>query len=192
MPWLEHSNPPRKKLWKLDGQLALPLEESRATADDIFERAEDCELNGDLIRAERWYRLASKMERTDPVASFNLANVLDALGREQEAALAYQEAVARDPAFAEAWVNLGILHERRGAADAGKRCYARAIAACPESSEGLHNFALLLTRANSFAEAVPLWERYIATKPTDSSRALRLLALCRIGSNASAEASVCV
>ena len=101
-------------------------------------------------------------------------------------------AVARDPAFAEAWVNLGILHERRGAADAAKACYGRAIAACPESPEGLHNFALLLTRANSFAEAVPLWVRYIATNPTDSSRALRLLALCRIGSNARAEASVCV
>jgi tetratricopeptide (TPR) repeat protein len=166
---------------RLDGQLTLPLEEDHETVDDVFARAEECELNGDLENAERWYRLACRLDPTDPVPPFNLANVLDGLDRGQEAAFAHEEALARDPAFADAWVNLGILRERADNLAGATACYSRAVAARPDFLEALHNLALLLTRTDAFAEAVPIWERYLASGPDDEARARRLLALCRIG-----------
>src|SRR3954471_4215874 len=100
--------------------------------DDVFEQAEACELAGDLDGAERWYRIATHIDRTDPVAPFNLGNVLDSLisNRPQEAAFAYDQAV--DPRFAEAWVNLGALRERKGAVDAARARSSSPI--CGEST----------------------------------------------------------
>ena len=57
---------------RLDGQLLLQLDEGCEWLEDIFERAERCEIDGDLADAERWYRVALQMSRTDPVIPFNL------------------------------------------------------------------------------------------------------------------------
>jgi Flp pilus assembly protein TadD len=48
------------------------------------------------------------------VIPFNLGNVLDELGRSHEAEIAYRQALARDPAMADAWYNLGVTLETAG------------------------------------------------------------------------------
>src|SRR5215203_1723639 len=81
----------------LDGQLALQLRHESVSADDLFERAEVSEAVGDLVAAERWYRAAMAVDRTDAAIPYNLGNVLDSQGRRPEAVLAYYEALQRDP-----------------------------------------------------------------------------------------------
>ncbi len=66
-------------------------------------------LAGRLSEAERVYRLGAK---ADPFIAFNLAVVLEDLEREPEAILAYREALALDPQFADAHFNLARLYER--------------------------------------------------------------------------------
>ena len=66
-------------------------------------------LAGRLIEAERVYRVGAK---ADPFIAFNLAVVLEDLEREPEAILAYREALALDPQFADAHFNLARLYER--------------------------------------------------------------------------------
>jgi tetratricopeptide (TPR) repeat protein len=66
-------------------------------------------LAGQLTAAERVYRPAAK---TDPFIAFNLAVVLEDLHRESDAILAYREALAMDPQFADAHFNLARLYER--------------------------------------------------------------------------------
>jgi tetratricopeptide (TPR) repeat protein len=66
-------------------------------------------LAGKLAEAERVYRLGAK---TDPFIAFNLAVVLEDLKREPDAILAYREALAMDPQFADAHFNLARLYER--------------------------------------------------------------------------------
>ncbi len=66
-------------------------------------------LAGRLAEAERVYRVGAK---SDPFIAFNLAVVLEDLEREPDAILAYREALALDPQFADAHFNLARLYER--------------------------------------------------------------------------------
>jgi tetratricopeptide (TPR) repeat protein len=66
-------------------------------------------LAGRLTEAERVYRVGAK---ADPFIAFNLAVVLEDLEREPDAILAYREALALDPQFADAHFNLARLYER--------------------------------------------------------------------------------
>jgi tetratricopeptide (TPR) repeat protein len=66
-------------------------------------------LAGRLVEAERIYRGAQKRE---PLLAFNLAVLLEDLNREQDAIVAYREALALDPQLADAHFNLARLFER--------------------------------------------------------------------------------
>jgi tetratricopeptide (TPR) repeat protein len=66
-------------------------------------------LDGRLAEAEQIYRFGGQAE---PFLVFNLAVLLEDLGREPEAIVAYREALALDPQFADAHFNLARLYER--------------------------------------------------------------------------------
>jgi tetratricopeptide (TPR) repeat protein len=66
-------------------------------------------MNGELAEAEAVYRAA---RRASALLSFNLANLLEDLSREEEATVAYREALALDPDLHDAHFNLSRLHER--------------------------------------------------------------------------------
>jgi tetratricopeptide (TPR) repeat protein len=68
-------------------------------------------LQGRLCEAEQVYRDA---DTNEPLLSFNLAVLLEDLDREAEAMLHYRDALALDPALADAHFNLARLHERAG------------------------------------------------------------------------------
>jgi tetratricopeptide (TPR) repeat protein len=68
-------------------------------------------LQGRLSDAENIYRDADAKE---PLLSFNLAVLLEDLDQEAEAMSHYREALALDPALADAHFNLARLHERAG------------------------------------------------------------------------------
>jgi len=63
-------------------------------------------LDGRLAEAEQVYRFGGQAE---PFLVFNLAVLLEDLGREPEAIVAYREALALDPQFADAHFNLARL-----------------------------------------------------------------------------------
>jgi tetratricopeptide (TPR) repeat protein len=64
---------------------------------------------GSLAEAERVYRAAQTPE---PMLIFNLAVLLEDLERESDAIVAYREALALDPEFADAHFNLARLYDR--------------------------------------------------------------------------------
>ena len=65
-------------------------------------------LRGDLDEAEKIYRAA---RHASAELSFNLGVLLEDLNREAEATVAYRQALALDPTFADAHFNLSRLHE---------------------------------------------------------------------------------
>jgi tetratricopeptide (TPR) repeat protein len=66
-------------------------------------------LAGRFKEAEQMYRSS---DRPEPLLTFNLAVLLEDLGREPEAILAYRDALALDPQLADAHFNLARLYER--------------------------------------------------------------------------------
>jgi tetratricopeptide (TPR) repeat protein len=66
-------------------------------------------LAGRFNEAEQVYRSA---DRPEPLLTFNLAVLLEDMNREPDAILAYREALALDPQFADAHFNLARLYER--------------------------------------------------------------------------------
>ena len=66
-------------------------------------------LDGKLKEAEQMYRQA---RTTSGILSFNLATLLEDLGREEEAVAAYRDALAQDPLLGDAHFNLSRLHEK--------------------------------------------------------------------------------
>ncbi len=184
-PWSEHEivQEFHGRLATLLGQLTLPFSEAQPSVDAVFARAEECETAGDLANAERWYRVAGKMDRSDPVIPFNLGNILDEQGRPGEAILAYNEAVARDPTFPDARYNLGLLAERKQDRALACRHYEGALRADPAYGAALFALGKILTDGDRFAEAHTIWERYLALAPPsrEGRLATRYLALCRLG-----------
>ena len=124
--------------------------------------------------AERLYDLAARLDRDDPVIPFNLGNVLDDLGRERDAEIAYRQAVSRDPNFPDAWFSLGVLQEKIGRGDEALASYERAFAVEPSYADALHNAALLLMRKRRFSEALKLLDQLVETSQSDDRESRRL------------------
>ena len=70
-------------------------------------------------------------------------------GRGPEAKVAWQIAVARDPAFAEAWYNLALAAEDEEQTDLAIAEYRRAVKAQPDWGDAHFNLALLLTQGRA-------------------------------------------
>jgi tetratricopeptide (TPR) repeat protein len=188
-PWGEVVQEVGGVLASLNGQLALPLSHEGFSVDTLFERGEVSAASGDLAAAERSYRAAIALDRTDPVLSYNLANVLDEQGRRQEAILAYYEVLRRDPDFAEAWFNLGVIAEEEHRVCDAIKHYGRAVSAQPNFADALFNLGLLLTDREEYQEAALVWDRFLALNPQgrDRARSKRCAALCRLAQPASSD-----
>src|SRR5215468_8007588 len=170
------------QLAELSGQLTMRLDHDGRSLDDVVAAAERAEENDDHSAAENLYATALRADANDPVIPFNLGNVFDAQGRAAEAKIAWQIAVARDPAFAEAWYNLAMAAEDEEHAELAVAEYRRAVQAQPDYADAQFNLALLLTKLDRSAEALPVWERFLALEPDgkQATIARRAATLCRM------------
>jgi tetratricopeptide (TPR) repeat protein len=167
---------------ELDGQLRLALPHAdNPSVDEVFDAAEEAEQAGDLATAATMYRRCVSMDQRDPIAPFNLANVLREQGQHGQARLFLELALAIDPEFADAWYNLALLNEAAGDKLGARSCFERAIAADPDYADPVYNLAKLQFEMGCFAEASRMWQRYLALDPDSewSRRARSGLHLCQ-------------
>jgi tetratricopeptide (TPR) repeat protein len=169
-------------LAELSGQFVMPFSAPAIDMDEECRAAEAAELDGDFAKAESLYTTLMRIDQRDPVLPFNLGNVLRAQGRSAEAKVAWQMAVARDPSLAEAWYNLALASEDEGHKDLAIAQYRRAVEALPDYEDARFNLALLLTRADRCAEALPMWQALLDADLTAEQMriAKRAAKLCRL------------
>ncbi len=144
---------------ELDGQGVLPLPD-HPNLDDVFERAMFAEAEGLLEDAVTLYETCTQMDKRDPIAPFNLGNVLFVLGRNKEAERRYSQAIARDAKFSEAYYNRARLHEEVDDGSA-ERDLRAALAQDPAYSDALFNLAQLRLRLGDAREALGLFDRFL-------------------------------
>jgi tetratricopeptide (TPR) repeat protein len=165
-----------------NGQFVLAIEESQHSLDHLFEQAQLAEDNGDVVEAERVYRIMMKSDPTDASAPFNLGNLLREIGRNVEAEAALRAATRADLTFAEAWYNLSDLLDEQGRLEAAIECLRTALEVAPAYTDAIFNLALLLQRKNEYAEAADNWRRYLAIDPQSewAARARRSVKFCEM------------
>lgn len=173
------------QLAEFSGQLTMFGREGQQkprSIDDLLAEAEEAESAGDHATAESLYTTAMRADTADPVLPFNLGNVFQAGGRAAEAKVAWQIAVARDPAFAEAWYNLALAAEDEQQTDLAVAEYRRAVKAQPDYADAHFNLALLLTRLDRCEEALAAWQRFLALEPSSQQAVIaqKAIALCRM------------
>ncbi len=76
----------------------------------------------------------------------DLGVAYEVAGDPQSAAREYRRALAREPGFARAWVNLGNLHAGRRRWALAERCYRRALLHAPADADARNNLAVTLLR----------------------------------------------
>jgi tetratricopeptide (TPR) repeat protein len=172
------------------GQFLFAVDGSEQNPDDLFAQAQSAEQSGDIVEAERLYRLLIESDPADASAPFNLGNMLRAKGRNVEAEAAFRLATRTDPTFAQAWYNLGDLLDDQGRTDAAIECLRKALRAAPDYADAMFNLALLLQRKNQHPEAADYWRRYLArdSRSDWATRARRSLKFCEMQSHLSASA----
>ena len=166
----------------LDGQFFLPLPDAdNPTIDELFEAAEEAEWLGELPVAAKLYQRCIRLDRKDPIAPFNLANVLRESDDVDGAIFHLRIALGLDPHFADAWYNLALIMDGKGERGAAKEGFERAIDADPDYADPIYNLAQLHFDDENFAEAERLWLRYVVLDPESewSRRARYGIALCR-------------
>ena len=166
----------------LDGQMRLPLPDAdNPTMDELFEAAEEAEWLGESSVAMTLYQRCLRLDRSDPIAPFNLANVLRERGDIEGAIFHLRLALGLDPHFPDAWYNLALLMDGCGEKAAAMEGFERAIEADASYADPVYNLAQLHFDDGEYDRAGQLWARYLVLDPDSewSRRARYGLALCR-------------
>lgn len=85
-----------------------------------------------------------------------------------EAIQAYRQATQTDPAYFEAYYNLGLAAAESGSSQQSLAAYESALAVRPDSSDARYNFALVLKQSGYLLDAANELERVCLGSPNDS------------------------
>lgn len=100
-----------------------------------------------------------------PATSYDLGNVLLRTGRYQDAARAYQEALATKPDFVEAMTNLGNAHSAQGDEESAEVWFRRALAVNPDATDPRGNLANSLLRRGRLVDAAAQYGETVKRDP---------------------------
>ncbi len=164
-----------------DGQLHIdfehPAEEAPPSLKLVPEApapqsAEEChevgiqhEQDGFLADAEAAYREALMFDGPNPQLVFDLAHVLQQLGRVDEAIERYRQVVEMDSDHVDAWNNLGVLLAERGRANEACEAFQRALNTDPSNAMARYNLADTLDELKRPREACVHWKEYLRYDP---------------------------
>ena len=128
---------------------AAPAEQNPALVSYYFHLAtelEDAEL---LVEAVEAYELSlfhggayKRNSNKHPETHYNLAILLDQLGRYEESIASSRAALQCRPHWAEAHYNLGQTYDACGNLEQAVKCYASAVATKPDWEDARHNLAV--------------------------------------------------
>lgn len=106
---------------------------------------------------------------TDRQAAEDLANEGWRLWRERKLADAeanFEEAVGKDPTFANAWNGLGWSQLNQGKPANAREAFAKAVACDPKHAAALNGLGWIARGEGNAAEAIAYWEQAVAALPT--------------------------
>lgn len=171
--------------------LALALAACRPTGTDEYRPSKRAlEFNNKAVRAlnlkdyEQALSLVKEALTTDPgfyKAQANQAAILQAMGRDAEAIDTLRDLIEKRPAYADAYVPLGVLLERTGRLEEATTYYRKGLelhdailAKNPDDTEAAKNRAAALYLLNEPADALKVLRTLVEKDPgNESARILK-------------------
>ena len=154
-----------------DHRLSAAVCDGSATLQQLMDEAQRLQSAGEAAAAARAYEawLAATRQPLQHLACFNWGTLLSAQGDEAGAERAYRRALAIEPGFAPALLNLGHLMERRGDVDGALAAWRQVIETTPPPMldhrlHALNNSARLLETQRRYPEAEALMGASLALK----------------------------
>jgi predicted CXXCH cytochrome family protein len=129
---------------------------------------------GDSATAEKYYRLALKIDDLFYPAKMNLALLVAAAGRREEAEALYRQVLAAYPGNADAAYSLGLLLVELGKPEEAVDLLARAARGMPRHVRVRYNLGLLLQQLGRLDEAGRTLEEALALDPANADTLLAL------------------
>jgi predicted TPR repeat methyltransferase len=123
------------------------------------------------------YRRAIAIDPSHANAHNNLGVLLRATGQPVEAEAAYRAAIRLNPEHIDAYTNLGILLNGLKRTEEAAACYCKVITLRPKHREARKLLALAHCTLGEIAEAVKIFEQWLAEEPGDPV-ARHMLAAC--------------
>jgi tetratricopeptide (TPR) repeat protein len=145
------------------GRLMIPGLPS--TAEEWFWQGVEQEEVGHLAAAEESYRQALRLGGIKIEATYNLANVLMAMGEFSAAVERYRQVVEIDPHHAEAWNNLGLALVADDDREEACGAFREAIAIAPSHLRAHYNLADTLDELGRCHDALVHWEAHARLDP---------------------------
>ena len=130
--------------------------ESQALAAHYFGLAGELEDEDHLAEAADAYAASLQHQPAQAEGHYNLAIILDALGRFDESVSSSLSALALNPQWPEAHYNLGQTYDSIGDIRRAVACYEAAVALKPEWDDAVHNLAVAKHELAAQPELEPL------------------------------------
>lgn len=143
MSWLVR----KLRMWWLQRQ---------ANAAILFKRPAD---------AARAYRSMRMVEPENDLVQLMLGNLLAEAGDASGALQELETLIRRNPRHADAWFNLGYLHDQADCLDDAERCFRRALELRPTIDRAWYGLGLVLIRQRRLEEALEAFEQTIKLQP---------------------------
>lgn len=110
-------------------------------------------------------QVAIAPETASPIDAYNMAVILDGLGRKDEAEDLYRSAVGKDPSFAQAWANLGVLLREAGNPEESEKALRKAIEADASYAPAWSSLGILLNQTERDDEAEEAFRKATEINP---------------------------
>jgi tetratricopeptide (TPR) repeat protein len=123
---------------QIDFAAPSPAAASAAPAARDLPERDDALAPADARPADHWYDAAVDLEASDPVAAME----------------AYRRALAVEPAYADAHLNLGRLLHEAGELEAAERHYRAAVSAAPNDAGARFNLGVVLEDLKRWSPAI--------------------------------------
>ena len=147
-----------------DDQRMLRIEAARALADS-HEHITDENINAQFDQALDEYITAQYANAERPEAHTNLGTLNVGMQRIDLAQREFEQAIAIDPSFIPAYINLADIYRARGLDGQGKRYLETAIEKRPDAGSAHHALGLLYVRQKKLPEALSSLRKAVELEP---------------------------
>ena len=136
--------------------------------EDILIQAIKYHLDGDIQKAEKYYKNCIEQGINDPIIFSNYGSILKHYGKLNEAEFSQRKAIQLNPDFAEAYYNLGNTLNELGKRKEAEIFIRKAIKIKPNYIDAYYNLGNILRRLGKFKEAEISERKAIEINPNNA------------------------